>query len=289
VASDTKKKDVVQARGVAMTSLTWRDVVVKLLSAEAHLPLQQRVQYVGERLTWFFEYQKPYILDWMLSLEDSPSRATMDQLLIKHSKLIANNSMMQMLIYEAYDRAARRQLSVFIELFQNMLTSTFANPWSFLKGGTGASDGEAEDPDRKMRMAKDPEHRIPEEMQSRSSIEATLNLHLQGIPTESHQLDDAVDKVQVLVMKIYSMIRSQVCDQVELFAESFFKCPMLRQLDEDMAYIQLSDDNKRQYELRRERLQKDLTKGDVDLKEVKHCIDALDDFRIKCEVKGVRR
>merc|ERR1719433_2551404 len=42
VAVETKKKDVIQARGISMTSLTWRDVVVKLLNHEAHRPLQMR-------------------------------------------------------------------------------------------------------------------------------------------------------------------------------------------------------------------------------------------------------
>merc|ERR1719343_961855 len=34
-AVETKKRDVIQARGVSMSSLTWRDVVVKLLGNEA--------------------------------------------------------------------------------------------------------------------------------------------------------------------------------------------------------------------------------------------------------------
>merc|ERR1719199_2432209 len=46
ICVETKKKDVIQARGVSMSSLTWRDVVVKLLSNEAHIPMQKRVQYV---------------------------------------------------------------------------------------------------------------------------------------------------------------------------------------------------------------------------------------------------
>jgi hypothetical protein len=43
IAVDVKKKDVIQARGVSMSSLTWRDVVVKLLGNEAHLPLVRQV------------------------------------------------------------------------------------------------------------------------------------------------------------------------------------------------------------------------------------------------------
>ena len=44
ICVETKKKDVIQARGVSMQSLTWRDVVVKLLSNEAHLPMKKRVR-----------------------------------------------------------------------------------------------------------------------------------------------------------------------------------------------------------------------------------------------------
>merc|ERR1712087_138291 len=72
IAVETKKRDVIQARGVSMSSLTWRDVVVKLLSNEAHLPLQRRVQYVGERIRWFFERQKEATLQFMGSLEGTP-------------------------------------------------------------------------------------------------------------------------------------------------------------------------------------------------------------------------
>ena len=70
IAVETKKRDVIQAgmeiraeqavafaaftslcaqaRGVSMSSLTWRDVVVKLLSNEAHLPLQSWELSFGE-------------------------------------------------------------------------------------------------------------------------------------------------------------------------------------------------------------------------------------------------
>merc|ERR1711871_432469 len=47
ISTETNKRDVIQAHGVSMMSLTWRDVVVKLLSNEAQLLLQKRVQYVG--------------------------------------------------------------------------------------------------------------------------------------------------------------------------------------------------------------------------------------------------
>merc|ERR1712137_971689 len=84
IAVETKKRDVIQARGVSMSSLTWRDVVVKLLSNEAHTPLQRRVLYVGERLKWFFERQKDAVIEFMGSLEGTPMSNMFSPLYPKH-------------------------------------------------------------------------------------------------------------------------------------------------------------------------------------------------------------
>merc|ERR1719510_2254000 len=133
IAVETKKRDVIQARGVSMSSLTWRDVVVKLLSNEAHLPLQRRVQYVGERIRWFFERQKEAVLTFMDKLEGTPNANLYSPLYPKHAKLIKQNEMIKHLVFQTYNKACARQLKQFVELFDNMLTSTFSNPWVFFK------------------------------------------------------------------------------------------------------------------------------------------------------------
>ncbi|CAJ1400941.1 unnamed protein product [Effrenium voratum] len=281
IAVETKKRDVIQARGVSMSSLTWRDVVVKLLSNEAHLPLQRRVQYVGERIKWFFQMQKDSVVDFMSSLEGNPSEKMYSSLLLKNVKLIKQNEMIKHLVFSTYDQACQRQLNQFIELFDNMLTSTFANPWVFLKGAT--YNGYAEEGEEALPSIDDTKERIPKEIQSRSGIESTLSKWLLDIPTESHQIDEAVDKVQMLVLKTYSFIRSQVCDQVELFAESFFKLPMLRRLEEDMNRIALSDADKANYKARRDRLEGEVTKVKENLKEVADCMERLQAFKLKCQ------
>merc|ERR1712216_479116 len=97
------------------------------------------------------------------------------------------------------------------------------------------------------------------------------------------EIDEAVDKVQMLVLKTYSFIRSQVCDQVELFAESFFKLPMLRRLEEDMAAIELSEEDAQNYQSRRERLEGMIHVEEGMLKEVNWCIERLNSFKLKCE------
>merc|ERR1711963_851417 len=166
-----------------------------------------------------------------------------------------------------------------------MLTSTFSNPWVFLKGATQEKQaGEEEDlEDAVLPSFDDTKERIPKEIDGRSGVEALLSKWLAEIPTDHHQIDDAVDKVQMLVLKTYGFIRSQVCDQVELFAESFFKLPMLRRLEEDMALMELNEDDKRKYEERRNRLHAQISKADDLVKEVGGCIDRLQQFKLKSE------
>lgn len=287
IAVETKKRDVIQARGVSMSSLTWRDVVVKLLSNEAHLPLQRRVAYVGERIKWFFEKQKEAVLAFMGRLEGSPSANLYSPLYPKHAKLIQQNEIIKHLVFQTYDAACARQLKQFTELFDNMLTSTFSNPWVFLKGATSGCDESEALEDAVLPSFDDTKDRIPKEIQSRSGIDSTLSKWLQDIPTESHQIDEAVDKVQMLVLKTYSFIRSQVCDQVELFAESFFKLPMLRRLEEDMALIELSDADKRNYQDRRERLAGQMTRAQDSVIEISDCIARLQNFKLKQDARNM--
>lgn len=286
IAVEIKKRDVIQARGVTMGSLTWRDVVVKLLSHEAHLPLQRRIAYVGERVKWFFESQKDAVLEFMERLENSPSANLYSPLLPRHAKLIKQNAVIKHAIWETYNNACARQLRQFVELFENMLTSTFSNPWVSLKGGTTNIDAEGDLAEAMLPSFEDTKARIPKEIEGRSGMESNLSKWLSDIPTEPHEIDEAVDKVQMLVLKTYGFIRSQVCDQVELFAESFFKLPMMRRLEEDMATIELTADDKANYQARRERLRPEIEASGASLLEINKCIEDLQNFKMKCESRS---
>mmetsp|Transcript_7904 Transcript_7904/g.20102 ORF Transcript_7904/g.20102 Transcript_7904/m.20102 type:complete len:736 (-) Transcript_7904:300-2507(-) len=283
IAVETKKRDVIQARGVAMSSLTWRDVVVKLLSNEAHLPLQRRIRYVGERIRWFFELQKGCTLEFMDKLEGTPSQNLYSPLYPKHAKLMKQNAMIRSLVFNTYDAACKRQYNQFVDLFDNMLTSIFSNPWVFLKGATSAveEDEEKQLEDEVLPSFDDTKERIPREIESRMSTETTITRWLAEIPTEANLVDEAVDRVQMLVLRTYSFIRSQVCDQVELFSESFFKMPMMRRLEEDMANMELSEEDRQAYAVRRERLSGEITKAQASLIEVDACISRIQGFQLK--------
>jgi len=290
ISVEIKKRDVIQARGVSMGCLTWRDVVVKLLSQEAHLPLQRRLQYVGERIKWFFCMQKEAVLDFMDHLEGTPSASMFSPLFPKHVKLIKSNEMIRHLVFQTYDKSCERQLGQFMQLFENMLTSTFSNPWIFLKGTTmAASDEQINDEGMKdavLPSFEDTKERIPKELQNRSGIESVLSKWLQEIPNDTQEIGETVDKVQQLVLKTYSYIRSQVCDQVELFAESFFKLPMMRRLEEDMSLIELSSQDKVNYEARRQRLAAEVEHCQSSTLEINGCIDRLQGFALKCQARG---
>merc|ERR1719223_2034329 len=124
----------------------------------------------------------------------------------------------------------------------------------------------------------DSKRRIEQEIQSRAGVERMVTKWIYETPESPHKIDEAVDRVQLLVIKMYSHIRSQVCDQVELFAESFFKLPLLRRLEEDMSNITLSDVDKKGYELRREKLDKEIRSTGHGLTEVNECLKILENF-----------
>merc|ERR1719469_1813836 len=107
ISVETTKRDLLQALGVSTSSVTWRDVVVKLLSNEAHVSLQRRVQYVGERIRWFFERQKDTVVQFMAQLEGTPGARMFSPLYPKHVKLIQRNDVVRHLIYQAYDAACK--------------------------------------------------------------------------------------------------------------------------------------------------------------------------------------
>jgi GTP-binding protein EngB required for normal cell division len=281
IGIETKKRDVLQSFGISMSSVTWREVVVKLLNHDAHLPLQKRIQYVGMRVKWFFEQQKAPIVQFMKSLKGSPDEKIYSVLYSKHAKMIEENATIRKLVFDTYDRVVERQLNQFVELFRSTLHATFSNPWVFLKKTTARLDDDEYASECLLPSLDDTKARIPQEIQGRTGIERTVTKWLYDIPTEPHRIDEAVDQVQLLVLKVYSHIRSQVCDQVELFAESFFKLPLMRRLEEDMIKVELSTVDKEGYRHRREKLSREGAANQQALKEVQECLKVLSTFALK--------
>lgn len=279
IGIETKKRDVLQSFGISMGSVTWSDVVVKLLNHDAHLPLQQRVAYVAERVKWFFQQQKDPIVQFMRNLKGSPDEKLFSILYQKHAKMLEENQTVRKLVFEAYDNVVDRQLRMFLDLFKSTLQATFSNPWVFLKKTTAQLDEDSLD-ETPLPCLEDTKKRIPIELNSRTGIDRTVAKWLGDVPMEPHKINEAVDQVQLLVLKVYSHIRSQICDQVELFCESFFKLPLLRHLEEDMNKIDLTEVDKEGYRVRREKMTKEASSIAKALTEVRECLNILQNFQL---------
>mmetsp|Transcript_9918 Transcript_9918/g.21610 ORF Transcript_9918/g.21610 Transcript_9918/m.21610 type:complete len:728 (-) Transcript_9918:14-2197(-) len=280
VGMETKKKDVLQSFGISMGSVTWSDVIVKLLTHVAHLPLRNRIAYVAERVKWFFMQQKEPIVEFMKGLKGSSEEKLFSSLYAKHAKLIEENQTIKKLVFDTFDTVVQRQLVCFESLFKSTLQATFSNPFVFLKKTTARLEDCAGE-EVVLPSLEDTKARIPKEIRSRTGIERTVQRWIGEVPLEPHKIDDAVDKVQLLVLKVYSHIRSQVCDQVELFCESFFKLPLLRRLEEDMNLITLSEVDESGFLSRRAKLEKETAANVHALKEVQECLKTLTKFQLK--------
>merc|ERR1712093_795599 len=195
---------------------------------------------------------------------------------------IHENEMIKQLVFDTFDKAVERQLQQFVDLFDNTLASTFSNPWVFLKRASTALDSEPLE-DVCLPSFEDTKSRIPGEIESRSGIETVLSRWLADIPTEASQIDESVDKVQMLVLKTFSFIRAQLSDQVELFAESFFKLPMMRRLEEDMSQIELSEEDRETYKARRDYLQDDRERLTESIQSLTECIAKIQGFAMRIQ------
>lgn len=181
---------------------------------------------------------------------------------------------------KTYDDVVIRQRDQFTELFKSTLHATFANPWVFLKKTSARLDDDA-DADIFLPSLPDTKERIEKEMPRRSGNERIINKWIYSIPEDPLQINEAADMVQLLVLKVYSHIRSQVCNQVELFAESFFKLPLMRRLEEDMSKIELSDVDKEGYRVVKENAQKELENTKIACVEIGECLAIIENFTLK--------
>jgi hypothetical protein len=216
----------------------------------------------------------------MLNLKGSPEEHKHPEQYWKDARIIQGNEMIRHLIYEAYDNAVDRQLNQFLELFNNTMAATFTNPWVFLKKTSIGIDDDMRLDEVCLPSFQDTKLRIPNEIEERSGIETYLTQWLAQVPLGPSDIDDAVDRVQMLVLRTYAAIRAQISDQIELFAESFFKLPMSSRLSDDMYAVQLDEKQLRIMEEKRKQLQEENTMHTKYIDSLSVCVKKLQDFKL---------
>merc|ERR1711959_717118 len=93
-------------------------------------------------------------------------------------------------------------------------------------------------------------------------------------------IDSAVDRVQMLVLRTYAAIRAQISDQIELFAESFFKLPMMNRLSDDMYAVELDEEQKATMDELRKQLEDEHEMHKKYINSLTICVKKLQDFKL---------
>ena len=268
ICVEVSKRDVLQARGISIGQVSWQDVVLKLLTNEGQPQVKRKVNYVAKRIEWFFGLQKENVIEFMESIKGSPDEHLYSQLFTRRVQLIKENQLARDLLFAKYDAYLDKQRKLFIELFNNTLQSTFQYPWALIKASSWAitdleqrttEDGDDDEEEKNdenqspenneedwmadmaLPSFQDTRERIPKEMSHRSTIEKLLQEMVNEIPIDNSHVDEAVEKVQALMITVFRAIRNLICDQLELFSDSFFQLPMSRHLEGEMMDVQLSE------------------------------------------------
>jgi hypothetical protein len=298
ICVEVSKRDVLQARGISIGQVSWQDVVLKLLANEGQPQVRRKVNYVARRIAWFFEMQKDCVLEFMDSIKGSPDEHLYSQLFPRRVQLIKENQLARDLLFRKYDSFLSSQRELFIELFNNTLQSTFQFPWALIKASSwsyadldkfvghdtqeGDDEEEQEEPDPFADMSlpcfEDTKSRIPVELSQRSNVERLLQDMVNEIPIDNNSVDEAVEKVQALMITVFRAIRNLICDQMELFADSFFHLPMLRHLESAMMDVELSENEMAKFEGLRSVREQDVHVSGEMLNNVEWCIEAIKQF-----------
>ena len=299
ICVEVSKRDVLQARGISIGQVSWQDVVLKLLANEGQPQVRRKVNYVARRIEWFFQMQKDCVIEFMDSIKGSPDEHLYSQLLPRRVQLIKENQLARDLLFQKYDSFLVRQRELFIELFNNTLQSTFQFPWALIKASSWSysdldrfvkddhdenednqENEEEEDPftDMSLPCFEDTKTRIPVELSQRSNVEKVLQDMVNEIPIDNNSVDEAVEKVQALMITVFRAIRNLICDQMELFADSFFHLPMNRHLESAMMDVELSDSEMAKFEGLRAVRENDVKLSAEMLENIQWCVDAVNQF-----------
>ena len=305
ICVEVSKRDVLQARGISIGQVSWQDVVLKLLTNEGQPQVRRKVNYVAKRIEWFFQLQKDCVIEFMETIKGSPDEHLYSQLFTRRVQLIKENQLARELLFSKYDAFLVYEKNLFVELFNNTLQSTFQYPWALIKASSWTfadldryvvSDEENqvnEDEDNDGLNSRDPfadmtlpcfddtKARIPKELSQRSCVEKLLQEMVNEIPIDNNHVDEAVEKVQALMITVFRAIRNLICDQLELFADSFFQLPMSRHLEGAMMDVVLTEQDMARFEGLRSVREQDVRNSTEMLQHVEWCLEAISAFNRK--------
>lgn len=269
-------RDVIQARG---SGSNWEHTIVALMMRSAPLKMREKTRYVGERLKWFFVQQKGATLDFMRGIRGSPEEHMYSAIISKQAEVIHRNDTMRACIFQAFDNACETNRGRFMQMWFDYMDSMFQSPMTLLKACSMPTIGTSYE-DEVAPTFESTKERISKEVGDRMGLHGKLSDQIKKIPEDPRDIDRAISYVSKIIEQTFAVIRCQVADQMQLYSESFFLLPMLRRLEGEMANMELADDDKRRYRMRKSVLDEEEQRTASVRADLSWCVDAVQKFKV---------
>ncbi len=127
------RKELSQSGGSATgSSITWADVVTKLIQSCSHQVLMEAIDYVAERLAFFLKSQKDAVVSWMCTLQNSADEEKTTRLYPRYGQLLNTRDDIRQVVFDTYDQAVDDSCDTFRKIYLQVLLTVYGNPNKFL-------------------------------------------------------------------------------------------------------------------------------------------------------------
>mmetsp|Transcript_56316 Transcript_56316/g.121352 ORF Transcript_56316/g.121352 Transcript_56316/m.121352 type:complete len:728 (-) Transcript_56316:67-2250(-) len=273
--------DVIQARGSGLHEVTWQGTITTLMMQNAPERMREKTKYVGERLKWFFRTQKEATVEFMLGIQGSPEEHMFSNLITKQAQVLKRNDTMKACIFKAFDAACERHRVSFMQMWFDFMDSMFQSPLMLLKSSSMPKIGSTYEEEMAPAL-ESTKARIESERKHRSMVQNKLHQRINEIPQDDISANESVKMVQKIIEQTFGQIRCTVADHMQLYSESFFLLPMLRRLEGAMSTLELADDDKKRYRLRKTVLVDEAKTTQGLLGDLEWCIAHVQKFKVTC-------
>jgi len=198
------------------------------------------------------------------------------------------NESAKMMIFSIYDRTVDEQLDDFLKLFFTTLTTTMMDPFNYLKKHANKKEKKTAKGDLEADFFESfgtAKNRVAEEAFAQSDLQSVFQRWMSKIPEQASTSSDpaVLEKtslqLQEIINGLFDYIRCQLADQIGLFAEAFFKVPMLRRLEQEMSSMQLDEKDKRINEKKRVHLRSEIIRLQVQGAAMQDCVEIMKKFQ----------
>eukprot|EP00931_Biecheleriopsis_adriatica_P063935 TRINITY_DN3880_c0_g2_i1.p1 TRINITY_DN3880_c0_g2~~TRINITY_DN3880_c0_g2_i1.p1 ORF type:complete len:846 (-),score=207.21 TRINITY_DN3880_c0_g2_i1:69-2606(-) len=292
----------------------WEDVSAKLMMSIAYQPLLRRIRYVTARMVWVLRHQKLAVSEWMSVLADGPGARMYSPLFAQHLGVLRSSPIVRDLVFGAFDDAVGFIGEQVLRNLQGTLTAACINPEIMLRPrtevdlepkkrckGAGATpqaaapqatapevtapagQAPAEVPSApssaaassKARRAAEARKRVIAEMNNRSGPSTALPKRFQDRVFDPKEAKEGVPLVALGIQRAFSVLAQILANQAFAFADASLHALTRREVDEAMANIEFSPEQKRVLSDRHRELVEVARQVEDRLVAVRRCLSSL--------------